>query len=323
MTELTRVYLPRLCTTDEATTLVGDTVGDREPTDLRMGTVVCDDITGDPVVAYLRNPEPAPLRRAVLAMDCRSSTQQRQSNYRSKSKTFGYAPRRPVTLRESCTMTTTGRDTPEIEAVLERYADVFMPMLESVDPALVATARTETAEVLPEWKLGESKLWTSGIVNDTAQLPYHRDGFNFPTWSAMPVVRRGTRGGYLHVPEYDLVVPCGDASVTMFEGFRLVHGVTPIRRVTKGEGYRISVVYYALRGMKNCFEAAEEAAYGRKKRTEREAEMAKRLARGETGIPGALGDGKAVKNYGQRQAMSDWRGMSGSKRLEEQSRPRY
>ena len=297
--ELTRVYLSRLCTPDEATTLVGDAVPDRDPESIRPGTVVCDDISGEPVAAYLTNPDPGPLRRAVLAMDCSSGTQ-RQSVYRSKSKTFGYAPRRPVTRRESCTMTTTGRDTPEIEAVLERYADVFTPMLEEVDPALVATARAETAEVLPDWKLGTSKLWTSGIVNDTAQLPYHRDGFNFPTWSAMPVLRRGTRGGYLHLPEYDLVLPCADSTVTMFEGFRLVHGVTPIRRVVKGEGYRISVVYYALRGMKNCLEAAQEAAYGRRKRTEREAEMARRLAAGDRGIPGNTDPRGAVKRMQQK-----------------------
>jgi len=74
--------------------------------------------------------------------------------------------------------------------------------------------------------------------------------------------------------------------VSFFEGYKLVHGVTPITKA-KGhqDGYRISVVYYALKGMKNCREFAEETAYGKRRRTEREAEMARRIAAGDRGIP--------------------------------------
>ena len=281
-----RLDLPRLCTVEEASLVVGDTVPVREPSEIKPGTVVFDSATCEAVLGYMKLTDAGALRRAVLAIDCGSGTQ-RTNNYRSKSKTFGFAPRRPVTRREACTMTTTGRDHPEIERVLESYADKLSDMLGEVDPALVAKGLSELEAVKPEWRLGETKLWTSGVVNDTAQLPYHRDGFNFPTWSAMPVLRRGTRGGRLHLPEYDLVVPCDDATVTLFQGSRYVHGVTPITRVKAKEGYRISVVYYALRGMKNCFDAATEAAYGRQRRTEREADMARRIASGDRNIPGA------------------------------------
>ncbi|AKF14571.1 queuine tRNA-ribosyltransferase [Mycobacterium phage Baee] len=277
--------LPRRCSADEATTVVGDTVPAREPTPIKPGTVIRDAHTGEIVMGYLKLTDAGPLRRAALSLDCGSGTQ-RTNNYRSKSKTFGFAPRRPVTRREACTMTTTGRDNPEIERVLETYADQFASGLGAIDPDLVKRGHDELAEVSVDWRIGESKLWTSGVVNDTAQLPYHRDGFNFPVWSAMPVLRRGTRGGHLHLPEYDLVVPCDDSTVVYFEGYRYVHGVTPITRVKRGEGYRISIVYYALRGMKNCFDAATEAAYGRARRTEREAEMARRIAAGDRGIPG-------------------------------------
>ena len=52
------------------------------------------------------------------------------------------------------------------------------------------------------------------------------------------------------------------------------------------DGYRYSVVYYALRGMKDCYTHAVETAYGQRKRTERERDIARRVARGELGIPG-------------------------------------
>jgi hypothetical protein len=174
---------------------------------------------------------------------------------------------------------------PDVGALLETYADQFSEMLSTIDPTIVPRDRATLNAVMPDWRMGESKLWTSGVVNDTAALPYHRDGFNFPTWSAMPVLRRGVRGGHLHLPEYEITVPCDDSTVTLFTGFQYVHGVTPIRKLKKDDGYRISVVYYALRGMKNCREAAEEAAYGRRRRTEREEAMARRLAAGDRGIP--------------------------------------
>lgn len=154
-----------------------------------------------------------------------------------------------------------------------------------MDPEIVADSRAEVAEVLPEWKIGESNLWTSGVVNDTAQLPYHRDNFNYPVWSAMPVLRRGVRGGHLHIPEYDLVIPCQDSYAVFFKGKDLVHGVTPITKKVP-DGYRFSIVYYALRGMKDCYTHAVETAYGQRKRTERERDIARRVARGELGIPG-------------------------------------
>jgi len=277
--------LRRVLDRDGGSDLVGSKVVHQTPSrELTPGTVVIDADTGDPVLMYAKLDDPGPLRRAMLSVDCRGGVQ-RTSNYRSRSRTFGFAPRRPVMGRESCSLTSICSEQPEVARLLETYADQFSQLIAAELPGIVEANQATLGDVLPAWRMGEAKLWTSGVINDTAALPYHRDGFNFPTWSAMPVVRRGTRGGHLHLPEWNLVVPCDDATVTYFEGWRWVHGVTPITRLKRREGYRISVVYYALRGMKNCREAAEEAAYGRERRTEREREMARRLAAGDRGIP--------------------------------------
>lgn len=315
---MNRLDVSRKLTPEQATKLVGDTVTEHEPTPIEPGTVIYDVDTGLPILGYMKLEDPAPLRRALLKVDT-SGGVQRQKNYRSRSRTFGYAPRRPVMGRESCTLTSITSEQPDVAKVIESYADQFSRHLRTIAPDVVERNLEVLGNVLPEWRLGEAKLWTSGVINDTAQLPYHRDGFNFPTWSAMPVLRRGTRGGCLHLPEYDLTVPCGDSTVTFFEGFRYVHGVTPIRRVKKNEGYRISVVYYALKGMMNCREAAEEAAYGRRRRTEREAEMAKRLAAGDRSIPGRKKDADPAK---RRQAFAGWRGTGMGDRPEDPNTPR-
>lgn len=296
-----RLEVVRRLTPDEASQLVGSTVPDlAEGTALITAPtiLICE---GEPVAAYLPLAEAGRLRRAALAIDC-SGGVQRNTTYRSRSRTFGYAVARVVTRRESCSLTALSRDQPEVEAVLDAYADQFSTMLKEIDPEIITRDQATLGEILPEWRIGEAKLWTSGVVNDTAALPYHRDGFNFSTWSAMPVLRRGVRGGYLHLPEFGVALACADSTVTLFPGKRWVHGVTPLQRVRADDGYRISIVYYALRGMKDCRTAAEETRKAQTARTEREAAMAKRMAAGDMNIPG-----KATPGKNERQAFAGWR----------------
>lgn len=291
-----RREIDRVLTPDQATALIGTSVPEPDCEVITAPTILtCE---GAPVAAYLPLADAARLRRAALAIDC-SGGVQRNTTYRSRSRTFGYAPARIVTRRESCSLTALSRDQPEVEAVLETYADQFSAMLTEIDPAIVPQDQATLGEILPEWRIGEAKLWTSGVVNDTAALPYHRDGFNFATWSAMPVLRRGVRGGFLHLPEFGVALGCADSSVTLFPGKRYVHGVTPLTRIRKDDGYRISIVYYALRGMKDCRTAAEETAKAQIKRTEREAAMALRIAAGDRAIPG--------KSTNIRSSFAGWR----------------
>jgi len=111
------------------------------------------------------------------------------------------------------------------------------------------------------------------VINQSSALPYHRDGSNFDTWSAMPVVRRGMDGGHLHMPEYDITINCRDGWALWFNGHAYVHGVTPMKSRAK-DGYRYSIVFYAKRGMKDCHTYAVEIGEARARRTAREASMA-------------------------------------------------
>ena len=113
-TELTRVYVPRVATPEQATACVGDMVPVREPSTFRPGTVLHDADTREPILGYLRLENPALLRRALLAIDTGGSAQ----TTNGRSRTFGYAPRRPIVWREACSITALGRDYPQIEQVL-------------------------------------------------------------------------------------------------------------------------------------------------------------------------------------------------------------
>lgn len=276
------IHAKRAYTPEEATLLVGDLVPDREAS-FRGPAFIYDEDTGDLVAAHLPVQNTKPVRNILHGIKYGQFS--RANNYASRSTTFGYAPRRPLLGREGCASSAIDRDRPEVQAILNELADECARALRDFAPNIVAEDEAATSEVLPEWRMGEEKLWTSGVINDTSQLPYHRDNFNFPAWSAMPVLRRGTSGGMLHLPEYNLVIPCQDGYAVYFKGKELVHGVTPIHK-RQPDGYRFSIVFYALRGMKDCFTHAVETRYAQRKRSERERDMARRIANGDTTIPG-------------------------------------
>lgn len=268
--------LPRVLTAEQATGMVGQPVERAEPTITEPG-VFRDADTGRPVFAYI--PLPRPLVRSLrsAAIGSPITDVMRNANYATRSRTFGFRPRAAINRQEGCSATGFARDDPAREAILDAAAGELQGIMAATLGEEVVTADRERLNVIqPDWFLGESNLWTSGVINKTSRLPYHRDRFNFPTWSAMPVLRRAVSGGYLMIPEYGAAIECRDGHAVLFPGYDLVHGVSPMDIRTPG-GYRYSIVYYALRGMKDCHTAAVETQRAQRVRTEREQKMAREL----------------------------------------------
>lgn len=276
--------LPRLLQPKEASALVGTPVGtDLAPTfrSPRPGQQVrvLDADTGATIAAVTRLEDSMRrrLREVVLALPMGLRVARHNKQMPSKGATFGYAPPKPMARLEGCRLAMTSRDNPTAARVLNDTARALSAEFASLFPEQAAHDRDLVhGTVLEDWRLGEDSLWTSGVINDQNVLPYHRDGNNLETWSAMPVLRRGMDGGVLHLPEYDLVFPCGDGTVTWFYGRGLVHGVTPMHRRSV-EAYRYSIVFYALRGMVDCATYAEETVKAALTRTIRERAEAARI----------------------------------------------
>lgn len=264
--------LRRVMTAEDATDLIGTTVPTLPPTRaLREGGLWHDADTGEAVLGIYPCEELPTFRKAILSVQdtMKPGSTLRATGARNTSVTFGYRPRKPMMSQEGCVLTAFNRDYPNVAAFLAHYSEVLAEQVAQTFPEVEAAAKEAVQEVLPDWRLSASSAWTSGVINRESSLPYHRDGNNFEAWSVMPVIRRAVTGGHLHIPEYDITVPCRDGYAVAFFGKRLVHGVTPMKK-TAPDGYRISVVYYALQGLKDCHTFAEETAYAARRRAERE-----------------------------------------------------
>lgn len=269
---LPTITRPRVMTTKEESSYIGLMVNEKEP-NITEPCIVKDE-DGNTILVYAPFPgDLAEFRNAVLPVPMGITT--RSIGTYNASRTFGKSSKRVVLQREGCRDTSLSMEYPEQHQVLVDTAELLKEELERYVPGQVAKDFEATSEISDEWRMAPGALWTSGVINYSSALPYHKDRNNFPAWSAMPVIRRGVRGGYLHIPAYDITLGCQDGTVAYFPGYLVTHGVTPMKRV-KPDGYRYSIVYYALRGMKDCATAAMETAAARKRRTAREELMAEK-----------------------------------------------
>lgn len=268
----------RVLSPDEASALVGERVQlPHEPSlprvqdePIRLLDADTREVAG--IVTRLPAEQLRRLRSSVLGLEM-ATVARMSGRMDGGGRTFGWSPKRVVNGRESCRATSAARDFPDQHRVLADLSGWLGNQFRQLMPERAVADEAVLRQVRSDWFMDEHALWTSGVVNKAATLPYHRDGMNFHTWSAMPTLRYGMRGGHLHLPEYDLVYPCRDGEVTWFCGRDLVHGVTPMS-MARDDAYRYSIVYYALAGMKDCASFAEETASAARRRTERERRIA-------------------------------------------------
>jgi len=270
MAKLPEFYVDRRMSKKEADAVVGEIVLPSEPNVSEAG-IYRDRETGEAILVYAPYPEKVTaLRKAVL--DTEYSTTLRSSGTRNRSRVFGFTTRSAVLQREACTPTSLAWESPEAQITLNHTAEVLGEYLREQLPEVFEHDYQQISQVLPEWRMTEDALWTSGVINQSSALPFHRDGSNFDTWSAMPVIRRGMDGGHLEMPEFGITINCKDGWALWFNGHAHVHGVTPLSPRTK-DGYRYSIVFYAKRGMKDCHTYAVEVGEARKRRADSEAGM--------------------------------------------------
>jgi hypothetical protein len=124
-----------------------------------------------------------------------------------------------------------------------------------------------------DWRPNETPFTTCNF-NINHAIKYHRDNGNFRgVFSNVLILKDGVAGGQLVFPELGIAFEQADGALGIFDGQKWIHGVTNLQK-KRPDGYRASIVYYALSGMKNCYPYKEETARFKKLRVKKEEERA-------------------------------------------------
>jgi hypothetical protein len=103
-------------------------------------------------------------------------------------------------------------------------------------------------DVPDKWKFGN--LFTGSISNFNISAPFHKDNANIVGAVNVIICKRlNSKGGDLHVPDYNATIGQQDNSILVYPAWRNIHGVTPIIPTHEG-GYRNSLVFYPLKAFK-------------------------------------------------------------------------
>jgi hypothetical protein len=207
--------------------------------------------------------ETGPLVESLRRIKYAEST--RTGGLVTRSRIFGYMPRLERRQRAFCNVTSLAREHPTENAHVCQVARAISERYSLMAPERYRDHSSIVGEkVSPEWTISGS-VFTSGIINKNNALSYHFDSGNFEdVFSCMLVLRQNMMGGWLCFPELDAKFLFGNKAIAMFDGQRLLHGVTPMT-ARDDNSYRFSIVYYSLKGMWKCLTMSEELANARRR----------------------------------------------------------
>lgn len=194
----------------------------------------------------------------------------RTNGLKTVSRVFGYDPRKSL-RKDFCSSTTLAREFPkQNNAILNTGVEIAKAYAE-YNPTLFKEHQSRTDDNVVEDFKFSGMPFTSGIINENNLLKYHFDAGNYKNvWSGMLCYKTNVTGGYLSMPEYGIGLAVQDMSLTLFDGQSILHGVTPITKVTE-DAKRYTIVYYSLQQMWQCEPLTDEIARIKQRRTELEA----------------------------------------------------
>lgn len=213
---------------------------------------------GKPVAGYFFIPQSLlrDLRKAVQATKPTKSFRTHKG-LATQSTVYGAMPRHTF-RNDYCRFTKASYKEKELFSIMNHGCELACEIYEKWFPEHYKAALAEVATQVPaDWRHNTTPYLTINI-NMNHAIKYHRDTGNFKgALSTVLILKEGIEGGQLVVPEYGFTLSQRDGAFSLFEGQRILHGVLPIKKTTP-TGYRASVVYYSLSGMKNCYPYQEE-----------------------------------------------------------------
>lgn len=234
---------------------------------IQSDTIFYDE-NGAPVGAYLIIPaQMAEPMRAVINSTKMTKTG-RTWGVPTKSSVFGALPRNPLRVDYCRFSATTEKERENYLSVLN-FSKKLAKIHESIFPENYKEALAEASEINNGWLMPNTPYATCNF-NVNHAIKYHRDAGNLKkSFSNVLILKENVIGGQLALPEYGIALAQQDRALTIFSGQSELHGVMPIK-ITKTNGYRASIVFYTLAGMRHCYPFQEELERVRFVRVERE-----------------------------------------------------
>jgi hypothetical protein len=242
-----------------------------------------DNVSGQLLGVYLVMPKHS-MELLKALMTIKYDKNRRLAGLITKSRIFGFKPREKI-RNDFCTSTQLAKESPREHRIICEFAKVISKIYKKTCGEIYNEHEEITkSKLLPQWTI-DGTPFSSGIVNKNNALHYHFDSGNFKNvYSNMVAFKSNVKGGYLSMPQYDIGLEIANNSLLLFDGQKILHGVTPFKLMSKN-AFRYSIVYYSLQQMWKCQPLNEELARIKDKRTELEK---KRLLRMHGKIPNEI-----------------------------------
>ena len=228
-------------------------------------TVIIDEATGETLLIYTDTDTLLDTDRMIDALSkVKFSVNRRTNGLVTQSEIIGYRPRMVgLAGKKTCSKTAFGNKYKSIEDDLFAVAKSAEKLYNEYAAERYKNHADLAENVRSEYLMPETHF-TSGIINKNNPLKYHLDTGNFKdVFSIMLGLKKDIKGGYLHIPELKVNLKISNGSLSMFDGQRFVHGVTPMVGTTE-KSYRFTIVFYSLVQMWNCLETSLEVANAKK-----------------------------------------------------------
>lgn len=181
---------------------------------------------------------------------------------------FGSLPRNPVRA-DYCRLSKNSLVESKLLGLVQACSREVCAVYQDLLPVQYEAQIEASNKIKTDWKIEKTPFTTVNFNKNTA-IKYHRDRANQSrVFSSVIILRSGITGGELVMPEFRVSLAQGDGFMLLFDGQSIIHGVCPINRVSS-DGYRTSVVLYAMQQMENCYPFAEERERTKTQRTKKE-----------------------------------------------------
>jgi len=236
-----------------------------------LGSVVRGDTTiiinGEVSVIYqILNEEQVKFARHIT-LNTKPVSTQRTWGIPTQSSVFGTMPRLPLRV-DYCRYSAKSKEEKANYKLAFELGKIICEIYKNSLPEEYENAVTQTlGSVHKDWLPVEGLPFTTCNFNINHAIKYHRDTGNVKnTFSNVLILKKEVIGGYLVCPELGITFEQADRALIIFNGQKIVHGVSPVKFLNKGS-YRSSVVFYILEQMKHCYPYQQELERVAKRKT--------------------------------------------------------